>query len=379
MLFTFHSLRDDEKHALARIAAMRRELRPHIVQTPQRWTGLLARMTRARAIQGSNSIEGIHISQEDAIAAVDGEDPVEADRPTWNAVMGYRRAMDYILQRCRSDRFAFNMDVLLAVHFMIAQHDPDSRPGSLRPGWVCVRNSQTGEIVHEGVDRDRLEPLLDALVDDLNEPNDQPVLVRAAMAHLNLAMLHPFSDGNGRTARCIHTATLAGEGIVAPVFSSVEEYIGGNQAAYYEVLAEVGGGGWNPERDTRPWIRFCLTAHFRQAQTLVRRLRETERLYQDLNLVIEGRGLPERTSIALIEAALGYRVRNASYRVAAGISNNLASRDLKTLVDEGLLVPAGERRGRYYTASDEIRRIRVRHRLPRGDDDPFAPPTRAER
>src|SRR5687767_8009543 len=57
----------------------------------------------------------------------------------------------------------------------------------------------------------------------------------------------------------LQTLVLARGQIVAPVFSSIEEYLGRNTQAYYDVLAEVGQGAWNPERDARPWLRFCLT------------------------------------------------------------------------------------------------------------------------
>lgn len=371
MLFSCPELTREERLVVERIEEMRRELRHYVVQEPRRWTGLLARMTRARALQGSNSIEGIHVSAEDAIAAIDNEDPAEADKPTWQAVIGYRAAMDYVLQRCRDSQFRFSRDVILSVHFMIAQHDLGANPGNFRPGWVCVRNAATGEIVHEGVDRDALEPLVEELVETMNGTGPVPPLVRAAMVHLNLAMLHPFSDGNGRTARCLQTAVLAREGIAAPIFSSIEEYIGRNQQAYYDVLAAVGGGGWNPGNDCRPWLRFCLAGHYRQAQTLLRRTRETERIYDDLLQLTGRNGLPERTALALVEASTGLKVRNASYRVSADISNNLASRDLKALVDSGLLLPRGERRGRHYVAGEAVMRIRELHRLPRGNDDPF--------
>jgi Fic family protein len=82
----------------------------------------------------------------------------------------------------------------------------------------------------------------------------------------------------------------------------------------------------------------------------------------------EKHGLPERTALALLEASAPSRVRNASYRVSADVSNNLASRDLKALVDIGLLIPKGERRGRHYIASDIVMKIRNRNRLPRGAD-----------
>ena len=76
--------------------------------------------------------------------------------------------------------------------------------------------------------------------------------------------------------------------------------------------------------------------------------------------------------MALVQAAFG-RVRNSSYRVSADVSNNLASRDLKILADAGLLIPDGEKRGRFYVAGPRVAEIRRRFRLPRAVDDPFAP------
>jgi Fic family protein len=372
MIYSYATLDDGEKRALARIEDLRHSLRYFVVQQPRRWTGLLARFTRARALRGSNSIEGINVSQEDALAAIDGEDPAHADRPTWRAVVGYRNAMDYILQRCRDARFEFTLDVILAVHFMITQDDLKSNPGNLRPGWVGVRNTETGEIVHEGVDRELLEPLLAETIASMRAENHADTILKAAMTHLNITLLHPFSDGNGRTARCLQTAMLARDGIVAPIFSSIEEYIGFNQQAYYDVLAEVGGGGWHPERSAKPWIRFCIEAHYRQAQTLLRRTRRIERVWGDLAALAAQEDLPERTAFAMLEAASGLKVRNSSYRIAAEVSNNLASRDLKALVDAGVLVAEGERRGREYKASDTLNRIWAKHRLERPTDDPFA-------
>jgi hypothetical protein len=54
---------------------------------------------------------------------------------------------------------------------------------------------------------------------------------------------------------------------------------------------------------------------------------------------------------SLADATLGFRVTNFRYRKVAEVSENLASRDLKVLVNQKLLVPKGERRGRYYERS----------------------------
>lgn len=374
MLFSYSSLTADDRRVIDKTSEMRSSLRMHVTYQPRRWTGLLARITRARALRASNSIEGIHVSAEDALAAVDNEEASEADKATYQAVTGYQTAMDYILQRCSQDGFHFSLDVILAVHFMINQHDLNSNPGQLRPGWVGVHNSMSGEVVHEGVDRMQLEPLMRELVDYLNDDSVESPTLRGALAHLNLAMLHPFSDGNGRTARCIQTACMANEGIVNPIFSSIEEYIGRNQQEYYDVLAETGKGGWNPQNACSAWVRFCVTAHYRQAQTLLKRTQEIERLYSELESLIRKSRLPERTALALLQCAILGRVRNSSYRVSADISNNLASRDLKNLVDANLITAEGEKRGRYYAPTSEIKEIRTRTRIPKKNDDPYADP-----
>ncbi len=66
------------------------------------------------------------------------------------------------------------------------------------------------------------------------------------MAHLNLVMIHPFRDANGRMSRCLQTPVLAREQILAPQFSSIEEYLGRNTQSYYKVLGEVGAESWHP-------------------------------------------------------------------------------------------------------------------------------------
>ena len=192
--------------------------------------------------------------------------------------------------------------------------------------------------------------------------------------------LHPFRDGNGRMARCLQTLVLAREGIVAQQFCSIEEYLGRNTQAYYDVLAQVGAGHWQPERDARPWVRFVLTAHLRQARTMLRRIKETERLWHHLDEEAKRAKLPERVVAALFDASMGFRVRNATYRHLADASEQVASRDLKSLVDIGLLLPRGQGRGRHYVGSTELRAVWSeihRPHSPSDDEDPFAGPSGA--
>jgi Fic family protein len=196
------------------------------------------------------------------------------------------------------------------------------------------------------------------------------------MAHLNLVMIHPFSDGNGRMARCLHTLAFSSRGVSDPTFCSIEEYLGKNTQAYYDVLARVGQGSWHPQHNARPWIRFCLTAHYRQASTLLMRNRVLASLWDELEREISRAGLHERCIMALSDASQGMRVRNIHYKNLAEISQVVASRDLKEMVKAGFLVPIGEKRGRTYKASDRIRDIgiRVREKEPKTIPDPFQSP-----
>lgn len=367
-----------ENGVLALIEELRDELQNRVAE-PRRWGGSLRRMAFARAVQGSNSIEGYDASLDDVAAAVDGEPTLNADVETQAALTGYRDAMTYVLQVAQDETAAVDEGLIKALHFMMLKHDLNKSPGRWRPGFIGVRNDATGQIVYEGPDAEAVPGLIDGMLASLAD-DEGAVLVRAAMAHLNLVMIHPFRDGNGRMARCLQTLVLAREQILAPVFSSIEEYLGRNTQAYYDVLAEVGQGTWNPSRDASPWIRFCLTAHYRQARTHMRRVEETERLWREGDRLARTHGLPERTAGGMSDAALGLRLRNATYRslveITDGetISDLTASRDLKAMVDAGLLTPVGEKRGRYYVAAPPLAEVwdRIRAtRPPRDELDPF--------
>lgn len=90
---------------------------------------------------------------------------------------------------------------------------------------------------------------------------DAHVVVRAAMAHLHVVSIHPFPDGNGRISRIVQSLVLAREGLLAPEFGSIEEYLGHHIQQYYGVLRQVQAGSYQPERDAAAWVRFCVTAH----------------------------------------------------------------------------------------------------------------------
>ncbi len=371
MIFRTPELTEQELRVIARIDRVRDALH-HQLPDQHTWVGLLRRVMLARAIQGSNSIEGYNVSLEDAVAAVAGEPPLAAEDEAWRAVVGYRDAMTYVLQLADDVHFAYDENLIRGLHYMMLRYALDKSPGRWRPGSVFVVDEATHEVVYAGPDAMDVPDLMHQLVDDLRAADHVPPMVKAAMAHLNLVMIHPFRDGNGRMARCLQTLVLAREGIVASPFVSIEEYLGANTDAYYRVLQEVGQGTWRPERDARPWIRFVLTAHYRQALTMIRRAEEAERRWTLLTREATRLKLPERSVPALFNAALRFRLRNADYREVAEVNEHIAGRDLGRLVASGLLGAKGERRGRYYVATSRLLALDASIRTERKPvEDPF--------
>jgi Fic family protein len=361
VIYTAPSLTSEDDTVLGEIHQMRKDLR-HVLRTPRRWQGGLRRSALARAIQGSNSIEGYQVAEDDAAAAVDGEEPLSADDKTFLEIQGYRQALGYVLARRGEDYASFDATEIRAMHYMMLSHDQAKSPGQYRTGPIYVRDERRDEVVYEGPDAAVVPALMDALIESLHTGFGIDPVVRSAMAHLNLVMIHPFRDGNGRMARALATSVLTRSDIGEPEFSSIEEWLGANTEDYYSVLAHTGHGHWQPRDDAHLWLTFNLRAHHMQAQTVARRVEEAGRTWTELDQLVTGNGLPDRTMDALFDAVLGYRVRRALYIKRADVTEQTATRDLAALASAGLLTALGNGRGRYYIAGEPVQQIRDRRR-----------------
>ena len=367
MLFQTPPITEREAEVIDKIEAIRRQLNlPRL----REWPGLPWRAIYARGF-GAN-LAGYNVLSEGAIAAAEKEEPA-ASSEAWSVASSYRAALTFVLQLADDPDFTYDEGIFRALHYMMMAHDPAKTPGRWRRGSMTVYREASGHIVYRGPAAQLVPALMAELIGSLNGSDDSPVIIRAAIAHLNFTAIHPFLNGNGRMARALQTLVLARHGISAPAFASIEEYLSVNHVEYEKVLLEVTGGAWPPARDARPWIRFCLTAHLHQATTLLRLTREYDRLWDELEREAMRRGLPERMISALAEAAIGSRLGSPEYRSAAGVSARVANSDLKRLVSEGLLVAASDKRGPYYLAADLVKAIQAQTRSPHAPDrNPFA-------
>jgi Fic family protein len=338
---------------LAELDALHRRLGEEIAK-PGAWMGTLRRLVRAIAVESSTAIEGFLVPHDDALSLVSGTasaPPGDVDRM---AVAAYARAMDHVTVMAEDPDFRWSDRVILDLHFDACRFQRDKRPGRWRDGPVGIVRGD-GRVVYRAPDVGEVPALMHELVAWLQDGDlDAHVVVRAAMAHLHVAAIHPFRDGNGRVARIVQSLVLARDGIVSPEFASIEQYLGEDTEAYYAALRRVNGAEYRPEGDAGPWVDFCLTAHIDQAHRRLAQVEEAGARWKRLAKLVSDRGWPDRLVTAL-EQSLAGSMDRAGYVSAAGISPVTASQDLRRLLDAGLVVQRGAGRSVRYTASDTLR------------------------
>ncbi len=333
---------------LATLDGLREQLGRQAAQ-PSRWIGPLRRSFRAADVGSSTAIEGFTVSAEDVATLVDGHKPVDPDDVDRMAVSCYARAMDHVTVMALDHGFQWSGQAIKDLHFDACFSDWEKNPGRWRQTPVHVTGG--GGIAYRGPDSHEVPGLMDETVDWLRHGDlDVHVVVRAAMAHLHLVSVHPFEDGNGRISRIIQSLVLAQDGVMAPELASIEQYLGEHTDEYYATLRMVQARSYQPGRDAKRWVQFCLTAHVAQARRRVAMIEDASRRWARLEALVEERGWPDRMTIGLEQALFG-RTDRTTYGREADISPATASTDLRRLLDAGLLAQFGRTRSLHYRAT----------------------------
>jgi len=353
MIYATPSLTHDLRSQLQELDGLRSELGGATgVATP--WLGQLRRQVRAVSFESSVSIEGFVVPPGEAAALVAGDEVPSPEDEDRMAVACYARAMDHVGTMAIDPQFRWLDRVILDLHFDACYFQRDKSPGLWRTGPIYVTSPDGGAPAYEGPPGEEVVQLMDEVVRWLDHGSgDNHVVVRAAMAHLHVVSVHPCRDGNGRIARIIQSLVLACEGLLAPEFSSIEEYLGHHTNEYYRVLQEVQVGRYQPERDASPWVAFCVRAHLEQARQRLEQVRAAGRRWSALERLAEQRGWPDRLVIALEQSLFG-GVERAAYAGEADVSPATASTDLRRLLDSGLVKQEGRTRGTRYVASQVL-------------------------
>src|SRR2546430_265794 len=195
MLYQVPALDDDDRRVLADLDRFYANFARSTGGSPvQEWVGGVRKRLVAGAIRGSNSIEGYTVELSAASAIVAGAAvPATVPEGSREAVAGYRDALTWVLQMPAMDFFSYSEMVLSALHFMMMRFWPGRWPGRYRSEGILVTGTDPLVPSFVGPGPDEVPALMGELADWLNSGDlDAHVLVRAAIAHLNLVSIHPW-------------------------------------------------------------------------------------------------------------------------------------------------------------------------------------------
>ncbi len=336
------------------------------------WEKRFQSEARAKIIHHGTHLEGNDLNLEeveevlspstsDIPSKVEGSNVIGRDRDIAE-IINYRAVMDYIDTLAPPTTSDLRPTHLLSLtkHILMEMHRltvkgllPTEESGAYRSVKVVIRNTETREITFRPPGPLDVPFLVDELFEWLNskEGLDVHPLLRAGILHYELVRIHPFTDGNGRTARAMALLLLFLEGYEVKKFFALEEYYDSHPEEYYLALQSVVGTG-----ELTNWLEYFtlgIAIEFNRIKTLV------QKLSLDLHLksTIGGRQITlTARQIKLVE----YIERHGEISMGnvrellPDVSEDTILRDLRDLVSKNLLVKKGSTKGtRYYLQSGD--------------------------
>lgn len=319
---------------------------------PRRWFGRLRRALVSEAVAASTRMEGVPVTVEDTLRILAGDDPEHVSAGDQALVRGYREAMTYVQRRADDGRLRWNRELVVAVQDRVVAGNFAAGAGRLRDRAAWITHSHTGAVVFEPPPHERVPDLVDEVCEVMESGAWHPA-VAAAWVHVALAAVHPFSDGNGRTARVLSSLALYRGGFKHPAFTNLEEWWGKHAIDYYAAF-DCLGREFSREADTTRFVEAHLHAQLSQVHALAVRQRTEGFLWTLLENLLEERGLPVRLANALYDSFFGRDVTASYYRDLIDASPATARNDLQAAAAAKLVEAVGRTRGRRYVPGDEL-------------------------
>ncbi len=320
---------------------------------PRIWVGRTRRDLEAEAVAASTMLEGVAVTVNEARRILAGDRPVGVSIEDAALVDGYRDAMGFVLARADAEAFRWQTELVLAIHHRVLAGSYAKGAGRFRETQNRVREATTGRQVYLPPPPGPVPGLVEELLDWM-QATTEPGPVAAALAHVTLAGIHPFSDGNGRTARIVASLAMYRSGFRAPQFTSLEEWWGKHPADYYRAF-DCLGREWDPDADVTAFVEAHIAAQATQVEALSLRNATEKALWTVLqDIVVHDLGLDERTTHAVYDAFFAREVTNRYYRSMADVSAVTASHDLSKLVAAGMLEDRGAGRSAHYVAAPAL-------------------------
>lgn len=309
---------------------------------------------RDASVSGSIGIEGNPLQPEQVEQVLAGasvaEDPVHV-----REVENYNRALNLARDAALRPDFEWSHDLIHLINAAVMEGLPRDTRGNYR--------TDEDEEIHVGIFRGPSPLVVQGLMDELVawlRTSPPQALVRSALLHLNLIAIHPFNDGNGRTARILASVELVRDGVRAPELISIEAYLRRNRDEYIEMLRTTLGESYDPENHPATvWLDYYTRISLDRLKV---RNRILDAVPTDLGVLfaaLADHGDTVSWASVLLAARVS-RLRTARLAQMTGRSMPAARAEIGRMARAGWLDPRGQTRGRWYAPTDRLAAVPLR-------------------
>ncbi|MCL1895751.1 MAG: Fic family protein [Clostridiales bacterium] len=310
---------------------------------PERTVELHYRAT-VEQVHSSTSIEGNPLTLKQVDSVLKGRG-LTRHAYAETEVRNYKDALDFIDKRKRDSK-PLEYDDLLTLHRLAMRGLlADEKTGALRKGMVYIVD-QDDKVKYTGPQARYVQKKLEGLVawQKTAIGSVHPCLA-AAILHYQLATIHPFADGNGRTARL---ATMLYLGICGYDFNGsivLDSYYAQERGEYYIALHECQGERYREGNDLTPWVDYFITGFLSSAKILWAEVAIMAAFQQPLAQKQINR---DDADILNYACQFGSISLSEAEGILPGMSRRTLQRRLAVLVESGYLVKTGAARSVRY-------------------------------
>ena len=298
----------------------------------------------------STHIEGTALSLEQAQSILEGKKLKGINRDDEKELLNYKKAMDFIAKYIGKDD-PIAEGIIRELHKITVKgvRGEKADPGNYRKIQNYVANSLTREIIYTPPGPLEVPHLMREFVVWINRVEDMSPVLTAGIAQFQFVHIHPFIDGNGRTARLLSTLMLYKTGYDFKRLFSISEYYDKDRPGYYKAIQTVR----NNNMDMTGWLEYFVTglrSQMEEIQEKGKKIIISEKIVNALS----GYNLNTRQVKIIRYLAINDRIDNEQCQSLCNSIKRTATRDLTGLVEKSLLVKHGEKKGTYYLLSPEI-------------------------
>ncbi len=223
----------------------------------------LRKNSKKRSSYASNKIEGNPLTEKQVDEVIESDERKHFLKPE-QEVRNYFLALNYLEEKVKKKEI-FSKELILDVQKLVekgASKEKIGFRGPMPPGVLfAVYDSKTGNPDYIPPEYCDIPDLIDELVEYVNTTDDHPLIV-AAIVHYQLVTIHPFEDGNGRTARLLSGYIMDLNGYGFNGIGSLEEYFAYDIDEYYDSIQMGLPALYYSGRENPPhpeiWINYFL-------------------------------------------------------------------------------------------------------------------------